>query len=215
MIAYGVRNNRHNRGKEIPESGLAAVYGAGFQGEPSGPAFARLASLRKQQPENMPVLSFQIRAVWVRPFAVVPTLVFEIYIHNSIEGEEVHAVTLRCQIHIESSRRLYWMTVVVPEGPFTGETVVEAPVPCYEDHIHAAGKYFDKEGRVPLAFLFSGTLFYSDPGGVMLVHPLSLEEEGSFMYDKLRWLASNRAYPTMDTCLEELVDKAVENTPIN
>lgn len=106
----------------------------------------------------MPDLSFEIRAVWVRPYAVVPTLVFEMRIVNAVAEEEVFAAALRCQVRIEATaRELYWMTVAVPVPRFTGEKLIEVPVACYEDQVNAAGKYFHahKDGVIPLAFLFS------------------------------------------------------------
>jgi hypothetical protein len=185
----------------------------------------------------MPDLTFEIRAAWVRPFAAVPTLVFEIRVVNAVVEEEVYAAALRCQIHIEAAARdLYWMTVVVPVPRFTGETLVEVPVPCYEDHVHAAGNHFHalKEGGVPLAFVFSGTLFYRDAEGGVGVSQLSWEKESAFslpaglwqvmmdlyfpnmrwlavrheLFEKLRLLALNGSYPTVEACLEDVLGKA-------
>jgi hypothetical protein len=186
----------------------------------------------------MPDLSFEIRAVWVRPFAVVPTLVFEMRIVNAVAEEEVFAAALRCQMRIEAmARELYWMTVAVPVPRFTGETLIEVPVACYEDHVTAAGKYFQtqKDGVIPLTFLFSGTLFYGGPDGVVRVGEPNWEREASFsmpaglwqvmmdlyfpnmrwlavrheLFEKLRLLASIGSYPTLDICLEELVGRAL------
>lgn len=194
----------------------------------------------------MPDLSFAIRSVWVRPFAAVPTLVFEMRIVNAVPEEEVYAAALRCRIHIEATAReygtvtvgeLYWMTVVVPVPRFTAETLVELPVPCYEDHVTAAGRYFHavKEGAIPLVFLFSGVLFCQGPGGGVKVGQLDWEEEAAFsmpagmwqvmmdmyfpnvrwlavregLFDKLRLLASIGSHPSLDGCLEELVDRAL------
>jgi len=185
----------------------------------------------------MPDLSFEIRAVWVRPFAAVPTLVFEIRVVNAVAGEEMYAAALRCQIHIEATaRELYWTTVVVPVPRFTGEILVEVPVPCYEDHVNAAGKYFHalRDGGIPLAFVFSGTLFYPDAEGGVKVSQLGWEKEAAFsmpaglwqvmmdlyfpnirwlalrheLFEKLRLLAIKGSYPSLDVCLEDLVDRA-------
>lgn len=194
----------------------------------------------------MPDLSFAINAVWVRPFAAVPTLVFEIRIVNAVVDEEVYTAALRCQIHIEGGQReygketegeLYWMTVVVPVPRFTAETIVELPVACHEDHIPAVGRYFHavRDGVVPLAFLFSGTLFYQGPDGGVKAGLLDWEKEAGFsmpagmwqvmmdmyfpnvrwlavrneLFDKLRLLASTGSYSTLDHCLEDLVGKAL------
>src|SRR5678810_167326 len=141
----------------------------------------------------MPNLKFEIISSAVKPYAIVPTLVFNLQITNEIENEEVYAAALKCQVMIEAVKRSYneeskdrlnelfgepfrwdetlrsffWTIVNIPVPRFTGKTVVEISIPCSEDQALAAGKYFYAvaEGVVPLAFLFSGTLFYQDRHG--------------------------------------------------
>ncbi len=136
----------------------------------------------------MPELKFEIISAEVRPYAALPTIVFKLQITNEKEGEEVYAAALKCQVMIEAIKRPYdsetktrlyelfgapsrwnetlksllWIILSVPVPRFTGTTVIDVAIPCSEDQGLAAGKYFYavRDEVVPLAFLFSGTLFY-------------------------------------------------------
>jgi hypothetical protein len=55
----------------------------------------------------MPNLSFGVEEAVVVPFAVTPTLAFQLRIENAIAGETIHTVALRCQIQIDVTRRRY------------------------------------------------------------------------------------------------------------
>lgn len=153
----------------------------------------------------MPDLEFEIISVEVKPFAVVPTLMFNLQINNKVENEEVYAAALKCQIMIEAAKRTYneaskdklhelfgepfrwdetlktffWTIVNVPVPRFIGKTIVEIAVSCSEDQVLAAGKYFYavSEGTIPLSFLFSGTLFYRDHNDDLQVTLIPWEKE--------------------------------------
>ena len=62
---------------------------------------------------------------------------------------------------------MLWENVSTVVPGFTGETIVELPVPCSFDMTIAATRYFDalESGDVALSFLFSGTVFHEDQEG--------------------------------------------------
>jgi len=55
----------------------------------------------------MPDLSFQIEQAEPERFSAAPTLLFKLRISNTVAGETVHSVALRCQIRLEVTRRQY------------------------------------------------------------------------------------------------------------
>jgi Family of unknown function (DUF6084) len=163
----------------------------------------------------MPDLSFRIDDAVVVPFAAAPTLAFRLRIENAIVGETIHTIALRCQIQIDVTRRRYtveeqsrmrdlfgepdrwgqtlrsllWThaNVVVPS--FEGSTVADLLVPCTFDFNVAATKYFEglTDGEIPLHVMFSGTVFYADPDGVLQVVPISWEQETKFKLPVKVW----------------------------
>ena len=213
----------------------------------------------------MPNLKFEIISSEVKQFAVVPTLTFKLQITNDAENEEVYAAALKCQVMIEAVKRTYneeakdklhelfgepfrwdetlrsffWTIINIPVPRFTGRTVVEIAIPCSEDQALAAGKYFYAvtEGTIPLAFLFSGTLFYQDPIGNLQVTLIPWEKEAlckmpaslwqemmelhypncrwlrvrKDMYDKLVRYKAQSTFPTLELCLEAVLDEALKD----
>jgi len=137
----------------------------------------------------------------------------------------------------ETLRSFFWIIINVPVPRFTGKTVVEVAIPCSEDQALAAGKYFYAvpEGNVPLAFLFSGTLFYKDPDGNLQVTLIPWEKEAlckmpanlwqemmdihfpnsrwmrvrKDIYDRLVRYKAQSAFPTLENCLEFILDDAL------
>lgn len=217
----------------------------------------------------MPDLKFEIIASRVKEYAAVPTLVFDLQITNETENEEVYAAALKCQVVIEAIKRRYneetkdrlyelfggaerwhetlrttfWQIITVPVPRFTDKTVIEINVPCSEDQGIAAGKYFYavRDGVVPLAFLFSGTLFYKNPDGELQITLIPWEKEAfckmpailwEEMMDKhfpnTRWLsirkdiydqliqykASNN-FPSLENCLESLLEQSLSQKNTN
>src|SRR4051794_22984471 len=99
----------------------------------------------------MPNLKFEIISSEVKRYAVLPTLSFQLQITNDVEGEEVYAAALKCQVMIEAVKRTYneeskdklhelfgepfrwdetltsffWTIINIPVPRFTGKTVVE------------------------------------------------------------------------------------------
>lgn len=216
----------------------------------------------------MPDLKFEIISSEVKPFAAMPTLSFKLQITNATEHEEVYAAALKCQVMIEAIKRTYneeakdklhelfgqpirwdetlksffWTIVNVPVPRFTGKTVVEVAIPCSEDQALAAGKYFYSvgDGHVPLAFLFSGTLFYKDADGNLQVSLVPWEKEAlhkmpanlwqdmmdtyfpnsrwvrvrKSIYDRLIAYKRQSAFPTLEAALELLLDRALSEVQL-
>src|SRR5262249_44806857 len=127
----------------------------------------------------------------------------------------IHTIVLRCQVRIEPARRGYgadeapglldlfgtpdrwgqtmrsllWTHVSTVGPPFAGAAEAELPVPCSFDFSLAATKYFDalEGGEIPLAFLFSGTIFHEAEDGSLRVAPISWEKEASFRLPAETW----------------------------
>jgi hypothetical protein len=136
----------------------------------------------------VPELGFALAGVEIERFAVTPTLRFRLEISAS---EQIENIALQCQLRIEPMRRAYgggehdkladlfgekprwgetlksflWAMVPVSVPHFDGKTVVDVMVPCSFDFDVAATKYFHglEGGDVPVAILFSGSLFWRDP----------------------------------------------------
>jgi Family of unknown function (DUF6084) len=163
----------------------------------------------------MPDLSFQIEKAEPERFSAAPTLLFKLRISNTVAGETVHSVALRCQIQLEVTRRQYstgdqshlrdlfgaperwsqtlknmlWTHASIVAPAFEDSTVVDLPVPCTFDFNVAATKYFHglAEGDVPLNFLFSGTVFYGDGEGSLQVAPIPWDKEARFRLPVKAW----------------------------
>jgi Family of unknown function (DUF6084) len=163
----------------------------------------------------MPELSFRIEGAAVVPYAVAPTLAFQLRITNGNADETIHTVALRCQIQIEVTRRRYtpeeqgrmrdlfgeperwsqtlhsllWTHASVVVPGFKGSTMVDLPIPCTFDFNVAATKYFEglMEGEIPVQVMFSGTTFYANPEGALQVAPISWEQEARFKLPVKVW----------------------------
>jgi hypothetical protein len=163
----------------------------------------------------MPDLKFEILSSEVKPYAVLPTISFQLRITNSTENEEVYAAALKCQVMIEALKRTYsedsknklvelfgpfsrwdetlrsffWTIINIPVPRFTDQTIVEVTIPCSEDQALAAGKYFYAvtDGDIPLNFLFSGTLFYKNVDSDLQVTMIPWEKEAVWKMPANLW----------------------------
>jgi hypothetical protein len=139
--------------------------------------------------EAVPALTITVDAAQPVDFAVVPTLGFRTRI-SAAGGQAVRSLALHVQIRICADRRGYdgpsqerlvelfgtpdqwgrnlrsllWTQATVQVPEFHGDTVADIPVGCTYDFDVVATKYLHAlaDGEVPLEFLFSGTIFYSD-----------------------------------------------------
>jgi hypothetical protein len=212
-------------------------------------------------------LNFTVENVEAQPHAAAPLLIFKLRIAQTVTAQEpttIPAIALRCQIRIEPTRRRYqpdeeqklldlfgtrerwgqtlrstlWTHASVVVPPFTGETLIDLPVPCSFDFNVAATKYFHalENGEVPLCLLFSGTIFYTDDDGYLQVSQIPWEKEASFRlpvqvwkdmmelyypnsvwlclernaFDRLYRYKTGRGLPTWEQAIDTLMDSALE-----
>jgi hypothetical protein len=162
------------------------------------------------------VLRFACTGARPEPYAAAPGLLLDLRVSEG-SGRRVHAVALRVQIRIDPRGRRYadaetrrlgdlfgephrWgetlnplqlATVAVMVPSFTGETMVEVPVPLSYDLDVATAKYLHglDGGEVPLLLLFSGTLFYAGDDGVQ-VGLVPWHEEASHRLPVAVWRAA-------------------------
>lgn len=163
----------------------------------------------------MPDLSFAVVGAEPVTYAIAPLLNLKVRITNSDPAEAIQNILLRCQIQIETVKRQYtpdekaklfelygeperwgqtlkamlWTHANVTVPPFSGETVVDLPVPCTFDFNIAATKYFDGlgDGEIPLCLLFSGTVFYHDSSQSLQIGQISWDREANFRLPVSAW----------------------------
>jgi hypothetical protein len=163
----------------------------------------------------MPDLDFTVVDAEALPFAASPTILFKLRIGEASEGVQIHSVLLRVQIRIEATRRHYdaeaearllelfgeperwgetlrsilWIQVSTVVPRFEGSVVAELPVVCTYDFEVAAAKYFYalEDGEVPLLFLFSGTVFYTEGEGTLQIAQIPWEKEAHFRLPIETW----------------------------
>jgi hypothetical protein len=205
-------------------------------------------------------LNFQVERAEAEPFAVSPQLIFKLRVTDSAgdKAEPVHAIALKCQIRIEPGKRRYapeeqerlldlfgpsdrwgqtlrpmlWTHASVVSPPFTGQTVLDLPVPCTYDFNLAGTKYFYalENGEIPLCLLFSGTIFYAADNGLQVMQ-IPWDKEANFrlpvavwrkmmdlyypnsawlclhkdVFDKLYLYKSRSSLPTWEAAIENLL----------
>ena len=158
-------------------------------------------------------LSFGIVGARIEPYAAVPTLVFRLNIAEN-SAQQIHAMALRCQIHIEPRRRHYspdeqngllelfgeshrwgatlrtllWTHVSLMVPGFQNRVEIDVPVVCTYDFEVVAAKYLEAlaQGQVPLRFLFSGTIFIRAPSGFSVAQ-VPWENEAEFLLPVQLW----------------------------
>jgi hypothetical protein len=163
----------------------------------------------------MPELHFQIEGAEAVPHAATPLIALKLRISNFPATETIHAITLRCQVQIEPAKRRYvpneqeklldlfgtaerwartvkpllWMNTSVAVPRFTGELLVDLELPCTFDFNVAATKYFHAldSGDIPVAVMFSGTLFYEGPEGTLQISQVPWDRESSYRLPVSVW----------------------------
>jgi hypothetical protein len=164
-------------------------------------------------PGSAPELDFELRSAAVLDHAAVPTLRFELGV--SADPPNVRSASLNVEIRIAATRRryeqaersrltevfgredewsrnlhaLHWTGMTVNLPAFTGSTVVELPVTCTYDLEVAAARYLNalERGKVPLEFLFSGTVFYSGDDGRLQVGRIGWDKECRYLLPVSVW----------------------------
>jgi len=161
----------------------------------------------------MSELTIEVIDARAEPYAAVPTLLLRLAITEP-SGDPVHAIALRTQIQIEPQRRRYtkdeearllelfgeqpqwgeslrpflWTHASTMLTGFTGRTEVDLPVACSYDFEVAAAKYLHSlsDGEIPLALLFSGTVF-ARRDGVVSVQPVAWHVEANYLLPVKVW----------------------------
>ena len=162
----------------------------------------------------VPVLDFEVLDVGVAR-GVVPLLSFRLRITEHA-GVPVEAVTLESQIQIEAARRRYKdpreqealldifgephryaktvrtmvLAIATTQVPrFTGSTEAHVKVSSSFDLGLGWVKYFHalQDGEVPLAFQFSGTIFYQAEAGNLQICKIPWDREATFRMPLSVW----------------------------
>jgi hypothetical protein len=161
--------------------------------------------------------ALSISVLDARPSAqtAAPGITFRLRIEDLACGGRIHTLALRCQTRIEPRQRRYtkdeqarlyelfgdasqwdrslrgvtWAhsSLVLPS--FDRQIDVELPVPCTYDLEVASAKYLHgvRDGEVPLAFSFSGTVFRLTTADRMTIEPVPWEVEASFRMPAQVW----------------------------
>jgi hypothetical protein len=172
---------------------------------------------------SIPSLAFSVEDAAAVMYAAVPTIEFQLGI-ASVHGEPIRSVLLDTQIQIAARRRGYdrgaeerlldlfgtperwsdtlrtlpWVrtTAVVP--PFEGSTTIALPIACSYDLEVTASRYLDAlaGGEIPLEFLFSGAVFYSDADGRLQTVRIGWDQDADFALPVRVWReAIDRHFP--------------------
>ncbi len=154
--------------------------------------------------------------------AAIPTLEFELGIDAA--GQPIRSILLDIQIQIAARLREYsppaqerllelfgsperwgttlrtlpWMrtTVVVP--PFVDHTIAQLQIPASYDLEVTAARYFAalEDGEIPLEFLFSGSVFFSSPEGLLQTARIGWDRELDYRLPVSVWRrAIDRHFP--------------------
>jgi Family of unknown function (DUF6084) len=207
--------------------------------------------------EATPRLGFTVDSAEAVRHTAAPTVSFRVRVDSDLP---VRSLSLTAQIRIETTRRAYdpideerlvelfgersrwgqtlrsllWTHAAVVVPPFTGSTTVDLPVACTYDFEVASAKYFHAlgDGEVPLAFLFSGTVFYSGENGLLRTALISWDHEAEYrmpisvwkgaienhfpgsawirvrrdVFDRLYAFKAQRSHLTWEAALEDLLE---------
>lgn len=163
---------------------------------------------------GVPQLAFSVVNAEAEPRAAVPTLRITLAVENRAGGA-VQSVMLTAQIRIDVARRGYdratqarladlfgaperwgetarsllWThaTTVIPS--FDGQTVAALLVPCTYDFEVAVAKYLSgiEDGDIPIELLFTGSVFYTDPEGLLRTARIGWDVETSYRMPVRVW----------------------------
>jgi len=168
-------------------------------------------------------LRFKIEGAEAERFSASPLLVFSLHVETEPQ-RRVDNIMLNCQIRIEPTRRAYsaeererlgelfgaperwgetlrsllWTQVNLVVPRFETETTVRLGAPITYDFCVASAKYFYgvTEGEIPLAFFFSGSLFFKDEAGALQIEQISWSAEAHYRMPVALWRdAMDMHYP--------------------
>lgn len=149
------------------------------------------------------------------PYSAGPTILFKLRLANENPGEQIHSVHLRAQVRIEATERSYdageekrlrdlfgeprmwdkslgsllWTHANLIAPGFDRAAVVEMPIGFTYDFEVVAARYLCalENGALPLLFLFSGAIFFSEAGGPLQVAQIPWEQESRFRMPVRLW----------------------------
>jgi hypothetical protein len=152
----------------------------------------------------VPELRFQIVGNEAVAHSAAPLLALKLRITNK-PLDEIHTISLRCQVQIEPTKRRYlpeeqdklhdlfgepsrwgktvrpllWMNTSLSVPEFSESIVIDLPLPCSYDFNVATTKYFYAlaAGEIPLCVMFSGTVFYKDESGLLQATQIPWDRE--------------------------------------
>lgn len=208
---------------------------------------------------QVPEPEFEITHAGHLAFAAAPTMVFQARATDT-GAHEIQSLALSVQVMIEPASRgydpdtrsrltelfgpparwaastqgLYWGQVAIVVPSFRESTGFAIELPCTYDLEVAAAKYFHAldYGGVPLAFHFSGQVFYRGKDGRLQVTLVPWSRTSHFLMPVAAWKAmitehypgvgwvklseetlralnerrASRGLPTFDACVRELLD---------
>jgi hypothetical protein len=151
-------------------------------------------------------LEFNVEGAEALPFSALPTIVLKLRVKTGAP-QRIRSISLNVQVRIAAPARAYtpteqdrlldlfgeaerwgqtlksllWTLTSVHVPSFSGETVVNLPIPCTYDFEVISTRYFDalEDGHVPLELLFSGTVFYAGDAGLQ-VEQIAWDKETRF-----------------------------------
>jgi hypothetical protein len=163
---------------------------------------------------SVPQLVFGVTDAVAERYSAAPALSFKLRVER-VGGGPVRSILLDTQIQIAARRRPYgeaeqlWLselfgtperwsttlrtllwtrtTLVVP--PFSDAVEIALPVACSYDLEANAANYLSgiADGDVPLEFLFSGSVFYAGPGGMLQAARISWDREAEYRLPVSVW----------------------------
>jgi hypothetical protein len=154
-------------------------------------------------------LAIRVDGAETRPYAAAPELGLKLHLANPDRDLQVRGALLRVQVRIEprerahsavekerlealfgrpkdwarTMRSLLWTHVSLAVPAFDDAITIDLPLPCSYDFTLATTKYFHAlaDGDVPLAFLFSGTVFHQDDAGNVTARPVPWSTEARYL----------------------------------
>ncbi|HEX8855825.1 MAG TPA: DUF6084 family protein [Thermoleophilaceae bacterium] len=157
-------------------------------------------------------LRFHVEDAATVEYAAVPTIGFDLRIESG--RREIRSLMLDVQVQIPARRRVHdpdderlfdlfgdpsgwkdslrtlpWMRTALVVPGFSGETVVQLPMPCSYDFEVTAARYLAslEDGEVPLEFMFYGTAFYAGPGGLLQTAHVDWSSEAEYRMPASVW----------------------------
>jgi uncharacterized protein DUF6084 len=172
---------------------------------------------------TVPELTFRVQDAVAERYSAAPAVNFTLRIERA-GGGPVRSILLDTQLQIAARRRTYtgaeqaWLvelfgtpdrwattlrtllwsrtTLVVP--PFSDATEVTLGVACSYDLEASAANFLAglEGGEVPLEFLFSGSVFYTGPDGMLQTARIAWDREAEYRLPVTVWRdAMDRHFP--------------------